>query len=122
MQRRAPRAARIPTTSLDVLALDSLPLGAAALPPPGEYEARFVPCLPTASIDADQFTFRFDHRINDRQNLSLYYYFNDERDLQSFLYVPGLGRERSRPRDQGEKSQSAMESQPHLDDQQFVGE
>lgn len=25
----------------------------------------------------DQFTFKFDHRINEKQNLSLYYYFND---------------------------------------------
>jgi hypothetical protein len=25
----------------------------------------------------DQFTLKFDHRINDKQNLSLYYYFND---------------------------------------------
>ena len=25
----------------------------------------------------DQFTFKFDHRINDKQNLSAYYYFND---------------------------------------------
>ena len=25
----------------------------------------------------DQFTFKFDHRINDKQNFSVYYYFND---------------------------------------------
>jgi hypothetical protein len=46
----------------------------------------------------DQATFRFDHRINDKQNFSAYYYFTDETDFNPFnnfqaagANVPGFG-------------------------------
>ena len=32
----------------------------------------------------DQFTFRFDHKINDHQNFTAYYYFNDNRELDPY--------------------------------------
>jgi hypothetical protein len=48
--------------------------------------------------NANQVTFRFDHRINDHQNLSAYYYFNDGTQLspynnfeESGANVPGFG-------------------------------
>ncbi|MFY9908699.1 MAG: carboxypeptidase-like regulatory domain-containing protein [Candidatus Sulfotelmatobacter sp.] len=61
--------------------------------------------IPTASVtvpvstdNEDQFTVRFDHKINDRQNFTAYYYFNDLRQLQPFnqfeaagANVPGFG-------------------------------
>src|SRR6202521_5485076 len=46
----------------------------------------------------DQATFRFDHRINDRQNFSAYYYLTDETDFNPFntfqaagANMPGFG-------------------------------
>ena len=54
--------------------------------------------VPTGSDNQDQFTVRVDHRINDRQNLSIYYYFTDETDNAPFYgfqasgaNVPGYG-------------------------------
>src|SRR5579863_6582275 len=54
--------------------------------------------IPVGTDNADQFTFRFDHRINDHQNLTIYYYFNDGRQLQPYdtfeasgANVPGFG-------------------------------
>ena len=79
---------------------------------------RFVPCpnadptctnpsntdntfraVPNDRSRANQFTLKLDHRINDRQNLSLYYYLNDGRDAQPFTrfqaatpnLLPGFG-------------------------------
>jgi hypothetical protein len=54
--------------------------------------------VPVGTNNADQVTFRFDHRINDHQNLTAYYYFNDQRQLQPYNTfeeaggnVPGFG-------------------------------
>ena len=54
--------------------------------------------VPAGTSNADQFTFRFDHRINDRQNFSAYYYFNDATKLTPFnnfedagASLPGFG-------------------------------
>ena len=70
---------------------------------------RFVPgrqssapaCIkssPSAPINADQFTVRFDHRINDHQSFTAYYYFNDGRELDPYnnfeaagANLPGFG-------------------------------
>ncbi len=64
--------------------------------------SRYVPTaavtVPVSTDNADQFTVRFDHRINDHQNFSAYYYFNDLRQLEPFdqfeqagANVPGFG-------------------------------
>ncbi|MFZ0481153.1 MAG: carboxypeptidase regulatory-like domain-containing protein [Terriglobales bacterium] len=83
----------IPQPCMDPVALNLLQYLPGANLPGSQYEG-----VPTASTDADQFTFRFDHRVNDRQNISVYYYFNDERDLNPFYNfqaaganVPGYG-------------------------------
>ena len=54
--------------------------------------------IPVGTDNADQFTVRFDHRINDHQNFTAYYYFNDGRQLQPYdsfeasgANVPGFG-------------------------------
>jgi hypothetical protein len=54
--------------------------------------------VPVGTDNADQFTARFDHRINDHQNFTAYYYFNDGRELQPYdtfeasgATVPGFG-------------------------------
>ena len=69
---------------------------------------RFVPAanagsglfqvVPVGTINADQFTVRIDHRINDKQNFTAYYYFNDGRELDPYntfeeagATTPGFG-------------------------------
>jgi hypothetical protein len=69
---------------------------------------RFVPApntgtnqfqtIPIGTNNADQFTARFDHRINDHQSFTAYYYFNDGRELDPYntfeeagATVPGFG-------------------------------
>ncbi len=54
--------------------------------------------VPVSTDNEDQFTVRFDHKINDRQNFTAYYYFNDARQLQPFdefeaagANLPGFG-------------------------------
>ena len=54
--------------------------------------------VPVSTDNEDQFTVRFDHKINDAQNFSAYYYFNDGRQIQPFdqfeaagANVPGFG-------------------------------
>jgi len=65
---------------------------------PGANVAGYNVSVPVSTDNADQFTVRFDHKINSRQNLSVYYYFNDGRQLQPFdqfeaagANVPGFG-------------------------------
>jgi len=40
--------------------------------------------VPVGTINADQFTFRLDHTINNHQNFTAYYYFNDNRELDPY--------------------------------------
>ena len=40
--------------------------------------------IPNEDSHANQFTLKVDHRINDKQGLSAYYYFNDSFDAQPF--------------------------------------
>jgi hypothetical protein len=40
--------------------------------------------IPNEDSHANQFTVKLDHRVNDKQNLSFYYYFNDSSDAQPF--------------------------------------
>jgi Carboxypeptidase regulatory-like domain len=54
--------------------------------------------VPVSTDNEDQFTVRFDHKINDKQEFTAYYYFNDLRQLQPFnqfeeagANVPGFG-------------------------------
>ncbi|MGA8763068.1 MAG: carboxypeptidase regulatory-like domain-containing protein [Candidatus Sulfotelmatobacter sp.] len=54
--------------------------------------------VPVGTDNADQFTARFDHKINDHQSFTAYYYFNDGRKLQPYddfeeagANVPGFG-------------------------------
>jgi hypothetical protein len=60
---------------------------------PGLYQV-----VPVGSINADQFTVRFDHKINDHQSFTAYYYFNDGRELDPYnefeaagATLPGFG-------------------------------
>jgi hypothetical protein len=46
--------------------------------------------IPNEDSHANQFTVKVDHRINDKQNLSVYYYFNDGFDAQPFTRFQAL--------------------------------
>ena len=84
---------QIPTTCMDPVSLNLLQYLPAANLPGSQYQG-----VPTESDNQDQFTVRIDHRINDRQNFSVYYYFTDESDHAPFYgfqasgaNVPGYG-------------------------------
>ncbi len=54
--------------------------------------------VPVGTDNANQFTVRIDHKINDRQNFTAYYYFNDGHEEQPYdtfeasgANVPGFG-------------------------------
>ena len=47
--------------------------------------------VPVSTDNEDQFTIRFDHKINSRQNFTAYYYFNDGRQIQPFDQFEGAG-------------------------------
>ncbi len=66
--------------------------------PPANSGSSDYQAIPVGTNNADQFTARFDHRINDHQNFTAYYYFNDGRELdpynnfeQAGATVPGFG-------------------------------
>jgi outer membrane receptor protein involved in Fe transport len=70
---------QIPLACMDPTAVDLLQL----IPtPPGTNN--LISTVPTEAIRGDQVTARLDHRINDKQNLVLYYYFNDDTTKNPF--------------------------------------
>ena len=71
--------AQIPLDCMDPTAVDLLQY--VPVPPGGN---SLVSTVPTESIRGDQFTVKFDHRLNDKQNLSVYYYFNDDTTANPF--------------------------------------
>ncbi len=84
---------KIPLECMDPAAVDLLQF----VPTP----ANNSDALETAPVQpdrGDQFTVKFDHRINDKQNLSIYYYFDDHHVISPFAQfqlaganVPGFG-------------------------------
>jgi Carboxypeptidase regulatory-like domain len=83
---------QIPLACMDATAVDLLQF----VPTPTS--GNTIESVPTEAIRGDQFTVKVDHKINDKQNLSIYYYFNDDRTLQPFSFfelaganVPGFG-------------------------------
>jgi len=72
-------AGLIPLACMDATAVDLLQFVPSA---PGD--SNLISTVPTKAIRGDQFTVKVDHRINDKQNLSIYYYFDDDRTLQPF--------------------------------------
>lgn len=83
----------IPLTCLDPTAVDLLQY----VPTPANNSNKLV-TVPVQPERGDQFTFRFDHRLNNQQNLSVYYYFDDHHSISPFAQfqatganVPGFG-------------------------------
>ena len=67
-----PTVRQIPAQCMDPVARNLLQY----LPAPTSQTAVYQG-VPTEADNQDQFTVRVDHKINDRQNLSIYYYFTD---------------------------------------------
>lgn len=70
---------QIPLACMDPTAVDLLQL--VPTPPNGGF---LITTVPVQAVRGDNFTARVDHRINDKQNLSIYYYFNDARTQSPF--------------------------------------
>ena len=84
---------QIPLACMDPTAVDLL-----QFVPQAPNDGNLITTVPTEPTRGDQFTVKVDHRINDKQNLSIYYYFDDERIVQPFANfeltganVPGFG-------------------------------
>jgi hypothetical protein len=85
--------ATVPTACMDPVAVDLLRFVPGANRPDGTYQA-----VPTGAQNADQFTLRLDHHINDHQSFSFYYYYTDDKNFQPFYNfqasganIPGFG-------------------------------
>jgi hypothetical protein len=84
---------QIPLACMDPTAVDLLQFVPTA--PDG---GNLVSTVPTEAVRGDQITLKIDHRLNDKQNLSIYYYFNDDRTHNPFSNfelagadLPGFG-------------------------------
>ncbi len=82
-----------PLACLDPTAVDLLQY----VPTPANGSDKLV-STPVQPERGDQFTLRIDHRLNNQQNLSLYYYFDDDHLISPFAQfqaaganVPGFG-------------------------------
>ena len=77
---------QIPLECMDPTAVDLLQF--VPVPP---NDGALISTVPTKAIRGDQFTVKVDHRLNDKQNLSFYYYFNDDRTLNPFALFENAG-------------------------------
>src|ERR1700687_2651755 len=84
---------QIPLECMDPTAVDILQI----VPTPANNSSA-VETAPVQPERGDQFTVRVDHRINNKQNLSIYYYFDDHHVVSPFAQfqasganIPGFG-------------------------------
>ncbi|HET6177497.1 MAG TPA: carboxypeptidase regulatory-like domain-containing protein [Candidatus Sulfotelmatobacter sp.] len=75
----------IPLACMDATAVDLLQF----VPTPAN--GNTLVTVPVQPERGDQFTVKVDHRINDRQNLSIYYYFDDHRLVSPFAQFQAAG-------------------------------
>jgi outer membrane receptor protein involved in Fe transport len=84
---------QIPVACMDATAVDLLQF----VPTPPN-DGSLITTTPVKSVRGDQLTVKVDHRLTDKQNLSIYYYFNDDTTVNPFADfeltgadVPGFG-------------------------------
>ena len=84
---------QIPLACMDPSAVDLLQF----VPTPPN-DGSLITTTPVKSVRGDQVTMKVDHRLTDKQNLSIYYYFNDDTTVNPFADfeltgadVPGFG-------------------------------
>jgi outer membrane receptor protein involved in Fe transport len=94
----APYASVFPNSQIPLACMDPTAVDLLQFVPQAPNDGFLISTVPTEPIRGDQFTVKFDHRLNDKQNLSIYYYFNDDRTVQPFANfeltganVPGFG-------------------------------
>jgi outer membrane receptor protein involved in Fe transport len=87
-----------PTSQIPLACMDPTAVDLLQFVPTPPNDGFLTSSVPTEAIRGDQFTVRLDHRINDKQNLSVYYYFNDDRTQNPFATfelagadLPGFG-------------------------------
>src|ERR1700675_4716645 len=76
---------QIPLVCMDATAVDLLQF----VPTPAS--GNQIQTVPVQPERGDQFTVKFDHRINDKQNLSIYYYFDDHHLVSPFAQFQAAG-------------------------------
>ncbi|MGA3105544.1 MAG: carboxypeptidase regulatory-like domain-containing protein [Terriglobales bacterium] len=88
-----PAGGQIPLACMDPTAVDLL-----QFVPQAPNGGSLISTVPSEAVRGDQVTFKFDHRLNDKQNLSAYYYFQDDRTHNPFANfelagadLPGFG-------------------------------
>ena len=93
-----PYASIFPNSQIPLACMDPTAVDLLQFVPTPPNDGSLISTVPTEPIRGDQFTVKLDHRINDKQNLSIYYYFNDDRTVQPFANfeltgadVPGFG-------------------------------
>ena len=90
---------QIPANCFDPVAVDLAKLYVPAPTGVDNSGNPFFQSVPNDHSHANQFTVKVDHRITDKQNLSIYYYYNDAVDSQPFTrfqaatpnLLPGFG-------------------------------
>lgn len=78
---------QIPLACMDPTAVDLLQL----VPLPSTPGTNLLQTVPVQPERGDQFTVKFDHRINDKQNLSAYFYFDDHHQVLPFAQFEAAG-------------------------------
>ncbi len=76
---------QIPLACMDATAVDLLQF----VPTPAS--GNVIQTVPVEPERVDQFTVKLDHRINDKQNLSIYYYFDDHHVVFPFAQFQAAG-------------------------------
>ncbi|MGA7294848.1 MAG: carboxypeptidase regulatory-like domain-containing protein [Terriglobales bacterium] len=87
-----------PTSQIPLACMDPTAVDLLQFVPQAPNGGSLISTVPTEPIRGDQFTVKIDHRLSEKQNLSIYYYFNDDRTVQPFANfeltgadVPGFG-------------------------------
>jgi outer membrane receptor protein involved in Fe transport len=91
-------ASIFPNSQIPLACMDSTAVDLLQFVPTPPNDGSLISTVPTEPVRGDQFTVKVDHRLTDKQNLSIYYYFNDDRTVQPFANfeltganVPGFG-------------------------------
>ena len=84
IQDDAPYATVFPNSQIPLACMDPTAVDLLQFVPQAPNDGNLITTVPTQPTRGDQLTVKVDHRINDKQNLSIYYYFDDERIVQPF--------------------------------------
>jgi Carboxypeptidase regulatory-like domain len=93
-----PYATIFPNNQIPLPCMDSTAVDLLQFVPTPNGTGNLIQTVPSEPVTGNQFTVRYDYTINSKQNLSVYYYFNDDSTAQPFSFfeqaganVPGFG-------------------------------